>query len=71
MNKIILNRELYSINAIKRAVSDYDGIATIVSTEIAVGWECLFTDCKYDIAKTAKEFDNYCIDLMGSRKNDC
>jgi len=70
MGEIAFYKEIYSFSVLQQAVANYNGIATVVLTETAIGWECRFTNCKYDVAQTTKEFDNYCINLMCSMKND-
>lgn len=62
--KIKLNKEIYSAQHIRQAVSDYSSLADIRTTEENGYFVCSFLACRYDDQLTAKEFVNYITDLM-------
>lgn len=62
--KIKLNKEIYSAEHIQQAVLDYSSLADIRLTEENGYFVCLFSACRYDEQRTAKEFVNYVTDLM-------
>lgn len=66
-NELHLIKEIYSKNAIYRAIEDYQSISKIDMNENKNYYVCSFTFCQYDIKETMKEFENYIIDLMNCR----
>ena len=63
MTRIKLHRDIYSKEAIVKAISDYKGIAKIRLQEKDSGYVLTFTLCKYGEERTVKEFENYLIGL--------
>lgn len=66
MNKLKLNTNIFTKDYIERAVCAYKNICKIEITECGDYIFCEFTDCIYDKDETAKEFENYIIDLMNT-----
>ena len=66
-NELYLIKEIYSKNAIYRAIEDYQTISKIDINENDNYYICFFTLCRYDLKETMKEFENYIIDLMNCR----
>lgn len=65
--KLLLNKDLYGRAAILAAIQQYHGLALIRVHEKGNHWECTFSDCKYDMQVTMKEFENYVIDMINAR----
>ena len=63
MKQITLNKEIYSQDAVVRAVKDYKQFARITIADKNDYWIVKFFACKYDELRTIKEFENYLIDL--------
>ena len=66
-NVLCIVKELYSKNAVLKAITDYQAISSIRLTENEHYYICSFNDCKYNLSETMKEFENYVIDLMNCR----
>lgn len=58
-----MNKEIYSENTIKKAVTDYKDYARISVSESDKYWDIDFSDFKYDGEQTVSEFENYLIGL--------
>jgi len=69
MNKLILEREIYSESMIKKAIEDYSLIAQIKMDKNDSGIVCTFIKTEYDLDKTIDEFENYLIDLTNSNRD--
>lgn len=66
-DRVILKREIYSIEAVKKAVADYQGLANIQIFEYEEEMVCQFRNCVYDITLTEMEFENYLIGLCNQK----
>ncbi len=58
-----IKRELYSGEALTKAIKDFSNLCEIKVSEIDSGWELVLENCKYDCELTEKEFENYLIGL--------
>lgn len=63
MNELRLNKSIYTYTNLIRAVRDYQGYANIVLKEEDRYWHLTFTDCRYDLSLTIKEFENHLIEI--------
>lgn len=68
MNSLLLNKELYPVNIIEKGISDYKSLATITYINKDCHYALSFDDCLYDEKLTIKEFENYMIGLIVSKK---
>lgn len=62
-NKLFLNKEIYGERNIKRAIKDYEEIATIKIEQKEQYFICEIIESYYDIQTTIREFENYIIAL--------
>ena len=69
---ITFDLSLYSSQAIKQAISDYQNIAQIRSHQTDTGVECYLEKAKYDLKLTEMEFSNYvlCLTVSMSEGNN-
>lgn len=65
---IQLSKEIYSKAAIDRAIQDYNALGNFRVTESETHYACKITHTVYDSLLTAKEFENYVIDLMNQKE---
>ena len=63
MNKLSLNKKIYSESAVKEAISAYSNLAIILMVDRGNYWECRFKKCRFSPSITMKEFENYLIGL--------
>lgn len=63
-NRLSLSKEIYRIDNIKKAVDDYQKLASIVISEDENYFYCVFEETIYDVNLTINEFENYVIGLM-------
>ncbi len=63
----MLNKDIYDKAVILSAIQQYHELALIRVQEKRNHWECTFSDCKYDIQVTMKEFENYVINMINAR----
>ncbi len=68
-NELLLSKEIYDVNHIKKAISEYNHLAQITIKTDANSIRLVFSNTKYDVAETTKEFENYLIQLLASNKN--
>ena len=66
MSKSQINKEIFDIGIVTKAIEDYSDIASINVSETKDYIELEFDNCKYDTEETIKEFENYLIDLTNS-----
>ena len=66
MSKSQINKEIFDIGIVTKAIEDYSDIASINVYETKDYIELEFDNCKYDTEETIKEFENYLIDLTNS-----
>ena len=60
-NRLKLNTKLFKKEIIEEAINDYTNIANI---DISFEYDyfiCVFSNCKYNLSITMKEFTNYLI----------
>lgn len=62
-NRLFLSKEIYSYYYIEQTRTVYEKLADISVNEDENYWICEFCDCKYEIERTKKEFENYLIQL--------
>ncbi len=67
MNKLELNREIYSIHNIERVAKAYENYAEIKIYSGDETVQVVFKNCKYDFKVTMKEFENYLINLENTK----
>ena len=63
-----LKKELFAINAIRRAACDYRELADIQIYEVTDYIICEFGSCVYDFEITKREFENYVIGLCNQKE---
>lgn len=63
-NKISFSSEIYSEDAIIKAIEDYENICTIKVQPIDRKYVCEFTQPKADLDLIIPEFCNYMIEIM-------
>lgn len=61
--KLLLSKEIYSINRIEEACEAFSHIVLIEIEDSLNYWKCDFSNCKFDEEKTALEFENYLIGI--------
>ena len=67
MRELKLNNEIFSMESIRAAKEAYLEIANIT---VLHGRRCtilFFTNCRHDVERTVKEFENYLIGIENSR----
>ena len=67
MISISFNKKVYRKDCVLRAIDDYAYIANISFSEHDGYYICNFSNTKYDLEVTKKEFTNYLIELQNSR----
>lgn len=67
MNKLRLNRELFSNQSIERTMQTYKRYATMTVSYDAHYVTVTFRKCKYDAEQTVKEFENYLIGVENAK----
>ena len=73
MKKIAFDSLLYSKDALRQAIADYQELAHIQMAEREGEYICIISDTKYDLEETRLEFENYVLELtvsMGETHND-
>ena len=68
-NPVIFDLDIYSIDAIQQAVSDYKEYAEISISVKKDNCICYFRKCNYDIMTTIQEFANYALMLSIQKRN--
>ncbi len=68
MIRLSLSDELYPFRLVKQATQAFDQIAHIEVNPSEGRTVCSFSQCLYDDDQTAREFENYLIDLMGTQR---
>ena len=69
MNELYLNKLIYNKSSILQAQNAYRNICTIFINENADYWICEFQNCKYEEVITIKEFENFLIDILNTRRD--
>lgn len=69
MNRLELNKEIYSVKKIEEVRKIYEEYAVIRIIHEKTKTVIIFDDCKYDEKQTMKEFENYLIGLENSYGN--
>lgn len=67
MSDLFLNKKVYSLEMINKASHAYKELADINYTNNEQYHILSFKNCQYDELLTAREYENYVIDLMVSR----
>lgn len=73
MKKIAFDSLLYSKDALRQAIADYQDLAHIQMAEKVDKYVCTISSTKYDPEETCLEFENYVLELtvsMGEKHND-
>lgn len=63
MNKLYMNKELYSVNDITAAADAYRNLAKIDVADGGTYRIVIFDQCRFDPVRVMKEFENYVIYL--------
>ena len=63
MNNLLLNKNLFSMQAVVKSIDDYSKYASIVLEENVGYWNIIFDNCVHDKTLTMREFENYVIGL--------
>lgn len=66
MKRIELNKSIYNTGLVTQAIEAFDNLCKIKIVENGNYIECEFSNCVYDEDTTAKEFENYIIDLLNT-----
>lgn len=70
MNRLEINKEIYELNNVQKAINDYSELAKIVLYQKDNYYILDFDNCVYDFNITIKEFENYLIDLSNIKGTD-
>lgn len=62
MNKLKLNKKIYEIETLIKAVNDYQHLVDIRIQDEMNYYLLTFIHCEYEAAETIKEFENYLMD---------
>jgi hypothetical protein len=62
-----LNKEVYNLDDIRTGIKGYENLCSISVADDGKYWTCCFTECRYDALVTAREFENYIINVMNCR----
>lgn len=71
MTVIKLNKELYSLVNIESCIKDYNGLARFEISEESEGWILSISECLYSESDTAREFENYLIEVTYRSQLTC
>lgn len=63
MINLKLNKEIYPLKSLQQACKDYSKLTKIKVENFLQYWILSFSDCQYDEVETAKEYENYLIEL--------
>lgn len=63
MNELELAFDIYSENGIIKAIEAYKNYADISISRNPSSYKLTFTNCRYDVQLTIREFENYLICL--------
>lgn len=58
-NKLLLNKELYNNDAVRKTMKAFGALAEISLSETDKYYELIFRDCKVNTIQTIREFENY------------
>ena len=64
MNKLYLNKSLYSYKSVIMAIDAYSKLAELILGENDKEWIITLQNSKYEPVITLKEFENYAIGLV-------
>ena len=64
MNKLYLNKSLYSYKSVIMAIDSYSKLAELILGENDKEWIITLQNSKYEPVITLKEFENYAIGLV-------
>lgn len=62
MNSVMLHKEIYPESAITEGIRAFASLAKIRYDQVGSYWRCVFSENRYDIQETTREFENYIID---------
>lgn len=62
-----LNQSIYPLSCVQLAQRAYKDIANIEIRNQGQYWRCNFMSCVADEETTMREFENYCIGLIGRK----
>lgn len=68
MNKLKLNKEIYSRNDIEATASAFEKIADFFIDEDSLNWVCAINNPKANVNRIKKEFENYLIGVSNHRR---
>ena len=66
-NVLLLNKQLYNDNNIKKSIEDFSEIVLIKCEEDEKYWKCSFTNNKASLERTMDEYENYLISLSNRK----
>ena len=58
-NKLLLNKELYNTDAVRKTMKAFSALAEISLSETDKYYELICCDCKVNTIQTIREFENY------------
>ncbi len=67
-NEVLFSKEIYTVDTIMQAICDYKELAAISVKDTDNSYRVIFTDTVYPLELTAKEFENYIINLTCKKK---
>ena len=67
MNELLLTREFFTKESIRKGCIDFKGLADISIVENENYYKIRFNNCIYPVIITMQEFENYVIGLMVKR----
>ena len=69
MNELFLFSEIYKQRQIEETIDAFSDLCSVDVVEYEDGFGCVFSDLRYDVEITKKEFENYLIDLINTTKD--
>ncbi|BCN31081.1 HxsD-like protein [Anaeromicropila herbilytica] len=68
MSKLLLTKEIFDYQVLKRAQRDFKDIANITIVDSLEYWELFFKDCQADEKVVLAEYENYVIDMLNQKE---
>ena len=68
-DRLRLNKEIYKQEKIDETIKTFGKLAYIqLIVQEEHYYECIFSNCKYDVIRTVREFENYLIAISNREK---
>lgn len=66
-NELKLSKDIYPADAVSFCIEQYRSVCCITASDVGNYCVCSFSDCRYDPAETADEFENYLIGCLNTQ----